>query len=154
MEKYETFKKELKQILLDQAEKSPIYFDRISGRAELIGKPIKYIIFDIDDLEYLFKFVSNYIEKNREETDIDEPTGKSGLPRLSGDYNKGYTRAIQDIQEVFEYIQSDLKYHHKGFTGKLAVKLLQCCLENRGKLRDKWAGFIRFNGQKNEFEWF
>ena len=30
------------------------------------------------------------------------------MERLSGDYIKGYTKAIMDLQEVFRYIQPDL----------------------------------------------
>lgn len=76
------------------------------------------------------------------------------IEKLSGEYIRGYTKAIQDLQEVFEYIQPDLKYHHKNLNGKLSLMLLRCCLVNREKLRDKWNGFIRYNGQKKDFEWF
>lgn len=84
----------------------------------------------------------------------------SGLPRLSGDYNRGYTQAIQDIQEIFRYIVPDLKHHHKSLNAKLSSELLQCILENRDKLRDqkfllvKNQGFIRWNGSLNQFEYF
>lgn len=78
----------------------------------------------------------------------------SGFDKLSRDFNRGYTRAIQDIQEVFTYIQPDLKYHHKNLNGKLSLSLLQCCLKNRERIREKRTGFIRYNGQKKEFEWF
>lgn len=73
---------------------------------------------------------------------------------LSGDYIRGYTRAIMDIIEIFEYIQPDLKNHHKNLNGKLAMQLLKVILENRGKIRDGWNGFIRFNGKLNNFEYF
>lgn len=46
------------------------------------------------------------------------------LERLSGDYIRGYTKAIQDMQEVFTYIQPDLKHHHKNLNGKLSLALL------------------------------
>ncbi|GFI32119.1 hypothetical protein IMSAGC013_03518 [Lachnospiraceae bacterium] len=36
------------------------------------------------------------------------------LDKLSGDYIRGYTKAIQDLQEVFTYIQPDLRHHHKN----------------------------------------
>ena len=75
------------------------------------------------------------------------------LERLSGDYIRGYTKAIQDMQEVFTYIQPDLKHHHKNLNGKLSLALLACCLSNREKLRERRDGFIRFNGQSKEFEW-
>lgn len=79
----------------------------------------------------------------------------SGLPRLSGEYNRGYTRAIQDLIEIFNYTQSDLKCHHKSLTKKTAIQLLNCCLQNRGNIRDNIGdGFIRYNGQKEDFEYY
>lgn len=76
--------------------------------------------------------------------------------RLSGEFNKGYTKAIQDIVEVFTYIQPDLKYHHKNLNGKLSVELLNCILENRMELRDdiEKKRFIRYNGQAKKFEYY
>ena len=68
---------------------------------------------------------------------------KSGWDRLSADYNKGYTKAIQDIIDVFSYVNEDLTHNKMRMNYKWAVKILQCCLENREKLRDNWDGFIR-----------
>ena len=76
------------------------------------------------------------------------------MEKLSGDYNRGYTKAIQDLQEVFRYVKADLDYHHIRFTHKIATKLLQCCLENREQLRDEWNGFIRYNSNTGEFEFY
>lgn len=76
----------------------------------------------------------------------------SGLPRLSRDFNRGYTKAIQDLIDIFGYIQPDLRYHHKILNGKLAIKLLKCCLENRVNLRDREDMFIRFNTRMQDFE--
>ena len=76
------------------------------------------------------------------------------LERLSGDYNRGYTRAIQDIIEIFKYIQTDLEHHHKRMNQKLAMQLLNTVLKERSYIRDISDGFIRFNGQLNEFEYF
>lgn len=77
------------------------------------------------------------------------------MERLSGDYIRGYTKAIQDITAVFEYVQPDLKHHHKNLNYKLAMQLLKCILENRANVRDfTSSGFIRFNGSLNDFEWF
>ena len=75
------------------------------------------------------------------------------LERLSGDYNRGYTQAIMDMQEIFTYIQPDLRWQHKYLNGRLSLELLACCLENRAKIRDRWDGFIRFHGGHQEFEW-
>ena len=75
------------------------------------------------------------------------------MDRLSGDYNRGYTKAIQDIIEVFTYILTDLRWHHKNLNAKTSIKLLQAILKNREMLSDDWGGFIRYNG-KDDFEWF
>lgn len=76
------------------------------------------------------------------------------IERLSGDYNRGYTKAITDIQEIFEYVKPDLKHHHKGMSFKIADDLLKTILENRMNIRDNMNGFIRWNGNENTFEYF
>lgn len=85
------------------------------------------------------------------------------IERLSGDYIRGYTKAIQDITEIFEYIQADLKFHHRNMNGKLSIMLLKTILENRKEIRErieisggdaKKEGFIRWNHIKKDFEWF
>lgn len=81
---------------------------------------------------------------------------KSGLSKLSGEYNRGYTKALMDFQKILDYIVLDLKSHHKNLTTKLAKKLIQCCIENRGNLRDyeNIDGFIRYNSKTEEFEYY
>ena len=74
----------------------------------------------------------------------------TGLPKLSGDFNKGYTKAIQDIIEVFDYMNNDLKAHNIRMNYAWAEKILKCCLENRMKLRDGWNGFIRIEKSDNK----
>lgn len=76
------------------------------------------------------------------------------MERLSGDYIKGYTKAIQDITEIFEYIQEDLSHHKKRFSNKIALDLLKVILENREAIRERRKGFIRWNSRKNGFEFF
>lgn len=77
------------------------------------------------------------------------------MDRLSGDWNHGYTRAIQDIIEIFDYIKPDLEHHHKMFTGKVAKELLQFILKERANIRDHiGGGFVRYNGQKQDFEYY
>ncbi len=85
------------------------------------------------------------------------------MERLSGDYIKGYTKAVQDTIEVFEYIQPDLKYHRKNLNGKLSLMLLKAILKHREEIQERKAisgwdykkeGFIRWNKLKNDFEWF
>ena len=82
----------------------------------------------------------------------------SGLPRLSRDYNEGYSKAIQDIAEVFNYVNSDLKCHNIRMNYSWAEKTLKCCLENRDKLRDNRNGFIRTekseSGKRDIVRWF
>lgn len=85
------------------------------------------------------------------------------IERLSGDYIRGYTKAVLDITEIFEYIQSDLKFHHKNMNGKLSIMLLKTILKNREEIRERiWdsagdrkkEGFVRWNHIKKDFEWF
>lgn len=78
----------------------------------------------------------------------------SGFERLSGDYNRGYTKAIQDLMEVFDYIQADLNHHKKRLNNKSCKELLHCCLENREQLRENRDGFIRWNNITKEFEFY
>ena len=82
----------------------------------------------------------------------------SGLPRLSGEYNKGYTKAIQDIIEVFNYVNMDLKHNHIRMNSSWAEQILKCCLENRMKLRDGQNGFIRTekseSGKRDIVKWY
>lgn len=87
-----------------------------------------------------------------------ERSGVSGIPVLSGDFNRGYTKAIMDVSEVFSYIQDDLRHHHKNLTAKNASELLKCILQHREQLREQHLsggkGFIRYNGKTQKFEWF
>ena len=76
------------------------------------------------------------------------------IEKLSGDYIRGYTKAIMDMSEIFDYVNNDLKHHKKRFNDKLAKELLQCVLTNREKIREDRDGFIRWNCIENKFEWF
>lgn len=82
----------------------------------------------------------------------------SGLPKLSGDFNKGYTKAIQDMIEVFNYVNRDLQFNNMRMNYKWAEKILKCCLENREKLRDDWNGFVRTekseSGKRDIVKWY
>lgn len=78
----------------------------------------------------------------------------SGFQMLSGDYNRGYTKAIRDMQEIFAYVQVDLQHHHKKWTGKMCNELLECCLKHREQLRENSDGFIRWNCVTEEFEYY
>lgn len=74
------------------------------------------------------------------------------MERLSGEYNRGYRQAIMDMQEVFGYVDYDLKHHKKKLTMPLAKELLQCVLMNREAIREKRNVFIRWNCVSNQFE--
>lgn len=74
--------------------------------------------------------------------------------KLNGDFNMGYTKAIMDFQDILKYIQPDLSHHKKRLTPKLTEELLICFLDNRARVRDGGAGFIRWNRQKEQFEFF
>jgi len=76
------------------------------------------------------------------------------MERLSGEFNRGYTKAIMDIIEIFKYIEPDLKWHHKRINQKLANELLECCLTNRENVRESINGFIRWNNKNNCFEFY
>lgn len=76
------------------------------------------------------------------------------MERLSGDYNRGYTKAIKDIEDVFVYVQDDLTMHKKRFNFKLIVRLLELFLNNRENFRENRDGFIRWNTKENNLEFF
>lgn len=83
----------------------------------------------------------------------------TGLPVLSGEYNRGYTAAIQKLISDYDSICIDMKMRKKRMTEKLTKQWLQCCLENRERLRetndaDIYRGFIRWNVQKESFEYY
>lgn len=69
------------------------------------------------------------------------------IERLSGDYIRGYTKAVLDIIEIFEYIQSDLKFHHKNMNGKLSIMLLKTILKNREDIRERIRERRRLRGK-------
>jgi len=73
----------------------------------------------------------------------------SGFTRLSGEFNRGYTKAIQDIIDVFRYMDADLKCHNMRMNYGWACKILKCCLDNRDKLRENRNGFIRTEKSEN-----
>lgn len=76
------------------------------------------------------------------------------MERLSGDYNRGYTKAIMDVTKVFEYVDRDLSGHKMRLTNKLALRLFQVILENREAIREQRDGFIRWNTRKKDLEYF
>lgn len=78
----------------------------------------------------------------------------SGLPRLSGEFNRGYTKAIQDLLKETKSVQYDLKIHKRNMNYKYLEELLRLFLENRENFREDKAGFIRYNVGKKELEFY
>lgn len=82
----------------------------------------------------------------------------SGFERLSGDFNRGYTKAIRDVIDTFNYVNDDLKHNNMRMNYSWAEKILKCCLENREKLRENRNGFIRTekseSGKRDVVKWF
>lgn len=78
------------------------------------------------------------------------------IERLSGEYNRGYTKAIQDIIEIFEYVNFEIvTVRKKRMDYKTAMKLLKTILSERMNIRDRIGnGYIRWNVQKQDFEYF
>lgn len=76
------------------------------------------------------------------------------MERLSGDFNRGYTKAIQDMETVFNYVQNDLSSRKKKFNFKLIIRLLQLFLKYRENFRENGSGFIRWNLQMNDLEYY
>ena len=75
------------------------------------------------------------------------------MERLSGDFNRGYTKAIMDVIKIFNSIESDLRHHHKSMTHKKSLELLDCILKNREAIRERRSGFIRCNSD-GDFEFY
>ena len=67
----------------------------------------------------------------------------SGLPRLSGDFVRGYTKAIQDMENAFICVNQDLIHHKMRLNYDWAMKILHCFLMNREKFRENRNGFLR-----------
>lgn len=72
--------------------------------------------------------------------------------KISPEYIRGFTRAIQTIQEQFDTICMDLKYHKKRPTEKLIREFLQECLNSRTLLRDFSDSFVRWNPKQNKMQ--
>lgn len=76
------------------------------------------------------------------------------MERLSGDFIRGYTKAIQDIEDVFVYVQEDLNSRRKRFNFELIIRLLELFLKHRENFRENGKGFIRWNKKLNNLEYF
>lgn len=80
------------------------------------------------------------------------------MDKLNGEYTRAYTKAIQDIIEVFDYMNDDLMTNNMRMNYQWAQKILKCCLENREKLREDRNGFIRTekseSGKRDIVKWY
>lgn len=78
----------------------------------------------------------------------------TGLPVLSGDYIRGYTKALMDVQEMFRYLQQDAAFRGKQMNWKKIDQLMKCVIANRDAMRENSKGFFRWNKLHEKFEWF
>lgn len=76
------------------------------------------------------------------------------MEKLSGEYIRGYTKAIKDIEDVFVYVQEDLTRNKKRFNYKLIIRLLELFLQYRENFRENGDGFIRWNRKKDNLEFY
>ena len=75
--------------------------------------------------------------------------------RLSCDYVSGYTQAIVDIINIFEYVNNEMNMRKMRMNYKLVMKLLKTIFNERGNIRDRIGdGFIRWNLQRKDFEYY
>lgn len=80
------------------------------------------------------------------------------MDKLNGAYISAYTKAIQDIIEVFDYMNYDLISHNMSMNYQWVQKTLKCCLENREQLRENRNGVIRTekskSGKRDIVNWY
>ena len=76
------------------------------------------------------------------------------MERLSGEFNRGYTKAIQDMEDAFEVVQNDLNSRNKRLNFKLAFRIIDLFLKNRENFREDRSGFIRWNTKLNDLEFY
>lgn len=76
------------------------------------------------------------------------------MEKLSGDFIRGYTKAIKDLEDVVVQAQDDLTHCKKRLNYKLCIRLIKLFLEHRENFRENLDGFIRWNSQLNDFEFF
>lgn len=61
------------------------------------------------------------------------------------EYCQGYTAALQDVLNVIDQIQPDLKLHKRRQSSKTYKAIINCMLDNRILLREHPNAFIRCN---------
>jgi len=65
------------------------------------------------------------------------------LDKLSGDYIRGFTAGLQKVQEIMQYIESDMKFHKRRMNTKSLMEILNCAIKDREKLRENPEAFVR-----------
>lgn len=73
--------------------------------------------------------------------------------RLSGDFNRGYLRALLDLSETMPPLCDDLLRCRIPLRTKRIREMLGMYLKCREQLREQ-RGFLRWNVKEKEFEWF
>lgn len=82
---------------------------------------------------------------------------------LNAEFITGYTKAIQDIQCIFENVHDELAWRKIPFNYKRSMELLDIILKNRMQLReqfncykgvDKESAFIRWNISEKALEFY
>lgn len=76
------------------------------------------------------------------------------IERLDGSFNRGYTQALMDLLEDLDGAYNDCKHHKISMNNKQLKKYIACRIENRERLRENLNGFIRYNGNIKDWEWF
>lgn len=78
-----------------------------------------------------------------------------GMERIQWGYSDGYRQALLDVAEALDGVFDGMAHFHKRMTQKYAAKFMKCMIDNRMNLRERRDhGFIRYNGQKDDFEYF
>ena len=57
------------------------------------------------------------------------------IEKLSGDFIRGYTKSIQDISEVFDYVNNDLKCHKKTTEWQVGKRIAQMYIRKSWKYK-------------------
>ena len=82
---------------------------------------------------------------------------------LNADFIRGYTKAIQDTQCIFEYVHYELAGRGIPLNYKRSMELLDIILQNRMQLREQFncnsgidteSAFIRWNVSKKALEFY
>lgn len=76
------------------------------------------------------------------------------MERLSGDFNRGYTAALMDVSSLIPVVVAELKRVRRVGNLKYWEAAMALIVEHRAEMRDKRAGFVRWNFERKELEWY